>query len=182
VWLPIKLLKLGKETADLENEDNVFSLFVAAHLETLATRKDLAGRQQAKLRLLGNLQQRKMDAADGREWYRLIDFLMKLPEEMNQQVHQELYRQHAEEPMKYVSFAERQGIEKGEKQEARKNLRAVMNAKFGADGIALVDALGEGADLARLESLLTAAALARSFDDIRADFESTNGSAPRPAS
>jgi hypothetical protein len=38
---------------------------------------------------------------------------MKLPSEMNQQVHQELYRQHTEEPMKYVSFAEQQGIEKG---------------------------------------------------------------------
>jgi hypothetical protein len=54
-----------------------------------------------------------LDEPDGREWYRLIDYLMRLPEEMNKQVHEQLFRQHTEEPMKYVSFAERQGIEKG---------------------------------------------------------------------
>jgi hypothetical protein len=112
-WIPIKLLTVGEQSPDLENEENVFGLFIVAHLETLATRKDLAKRRKAKLRLLSNLQRRKMDEADGREWYRLIDWLMVLPKEMNQQVHQELYRQHAEEPMKYVSFAEREGIEKG---------------------------------------------------------------------
>jgi hypothetical protein len=80
-------------------------------------------------------------------------------------------RQHAEKPMKYVSFAERQG----ELQEARKNLAAVMAAKFGAEGTALVQRLGETTTLARLEGLLCAAALARSLEDVRAQFETPNG-------
>jgi hypothetical protein len=75
--------------------------------------------------------------------------------------------------MKYVSFAERQG----ELQEARKNLLAVMKAKFGDEGIALVDSLGEGADQARLESLLTAAALALTLDEVRGRFHPSNGTA-----
>src|SRR5262249_44650612 len=154
---------LWEQTPDLENEDNLFCLFIVARCETLATRKDLPRRQQAKLRLLSNLQRRKLDEADGREWYRLIDWLMKLPEEMNQQVHQELYRQHVEEPMKYVSFAERQGIEKG----ARKSLESVLDAKFGAEGKALIERLAETTDLDRLDSLTRAAAVARSLDDIR---------------
>jgi hypothetical protein len=38
---------------------------------------------------------------------------MKLPAELNEQVYETLVRQHTEEPMKYVSFAEQKGIEKG---------------------------------------------------------------------
>ena len=98
----------------------------------MATRENLSKRQEAKVRLLSNLQRRKLDEADGREWYRLIDWLMKLPEEMNRQVHEDLFRQHAEEPMKYVSYAERLGIEKGIEQgevlRARKSLRSVLEA------------------------------------------------------
>lgn len=112
-WIPVKLLQVGKEAPDLENEDNLFSLFIAAHLETLRTHKDLPARQQAKVRLLCNLQGRKVDEADGREWYRLIDYLMKLPEDMDREVHAEVLQQHTGDVMKYVSFAERQGIEKG---------------------------------------------------------------------
>jgi hypothetical protein len=177
IWIPIKLLTPGKENPDLENEENPFCLFIAAHLATMATRDDLEKRRDAKLRLLSNLQRRKMDEADGREWYRLMDWLMKLPPEMNQQVHQELSRQHTEEPMKYVSFAEQQGIEKGEMQGARKTLEAIMAAKFGEEGKALVQSLGEHTDLARLNALSCAAALTSSLDDLRAGFETPNGHA-----
>jgi hypothetical protein len=132
-------------------------------------------RQQAKLRLLSNLQRRTMDEADGREWYRLIDWLMKLPEEMDRQVHQELYRQHTEEPMKYVSFAERSGIEQGEIKRARTSLKSVLEAKFGAEGLALFERLGEITDLDRLDALTRAAAVALSPDQIRDLFEPPNG-------
>jgi hypothetical protein len=113
-WIPIKLLDLSQNLGDLESDENVFALFVAAHLETMMTRRDLTARQQAKLRVLSSLQMRKLEPAEGREWYRLIDWLMKLPAELNEQVYETLVRQHTEEPMKYVSFAEQKGIEKGE--------------------------------------------------------------------
>jgi hypothetical protein len=102
-WIPIKLLDLGKDMADLESDENVFALFVAAHLETMATRKNL----------LNNLQARKLDSVDGLRWYQLIDWLMKLPAEMNRSVVRTVFQQQTEESMKYVSFAEQMGIEKG---------------------------------------------------------------------
>ena len=73
--------------------------------------------------------------------------------------------------MKYVSFAERQGIKKG----ARKILEAAMEAKFGAEGKALVQRLYQSTDLARLEALARAAALAGSLDEARSHFEGPNG-------
>ena len=112
-WIPIKLLDLRKKLAELESEENVFALFVAAHLETMATRKDMAKRQQAKIRILGNLQTRKMDPADGVRWFQLIDWLMKLTLEMNRSVISAVLQQQTEESMKYISSAEQIGIEKG---------------------------------------------------------------------
>jgi hypothetical protein len=82
-----------------------------------------------------------------------------------------LLLQHTEEPMKYVSFAERQGIEKG----ALQGLRSVLEAKFGAEGVALLERLGEISDLVRLDTLTREAALARSLDEIRGRFENSNG-------
>jgi hypothetical protein len=81
--------------------------------------------------------------------------------------------------MKYVSFAERQGIEKGiekgEKRRARKSLETVMEAKFGPEGKALVQRPDESTDLDRLDALTRAAALALSLDDVRRDFEAPSG-------
>jgi hypothetical protein len=111
-WLPIKLLDLRENITALESDANVFALFVAAHLETMATRKDLVKRQEAKIRILSNLQTRQMDRADGARWYQLIDWLMKLPPEMNETV----YQRQREQGMKYVSYAEQKGIEKGMEQ------------------------------------------------------------------
>jgi hypothetical protein len=112
-WIPIKLLDLSKNIAELEKEDNVFALFIAAHLATMATRKNLRKRQEAKIRILSNLQTRKLEKADGQTWYRLIDWLMNLPAEMNRTVVTTVFQQQTEEGMKYVSFAEQMGIEKG---------------------------------------------------------------------
>ena len=40
-WIVLKLLDLSSHIAELEQDENLFALFVAAHLATMATRKDL---------------------------------------------------------------------------------------------------------------------------------------------
>jgi hypothetical protein len=166
-WLALKLLKIARQVPDLEHEENVFSLFMTAHLTALRTTKDLTLRMEEKIRLLSNLQCRKLANIDGREWYRLIDWIMTLPEEMNRQVHEQVYRKHMEDPMKYVSFAEREGTRKG--------LRALMKAKFGEEGAALVDSLPEGIDQPQMIDLTTAAGMKSDLEEIRLLFHSTNG-------
>ena len=109
-WIPIKLLDLSRNMAELESDENVFALFVAAHLETMATRKDLVKRQEAKNRILSNLQSRNLDKADGGRWYDLIDWLMKLPKEMNEAV----YQKQEEIGMKWGGYAAQKGRKEGE--------------------------------------------------------------------
>jgi hypothetical protein len=71
---------------ELEHGDNLFGLFLCAHLETMATRGDVPDRQEAKFRLLANLVRREILDADFRRWYRLIDWIVKLPEDANRAV------------------------------------------------------------------------------------------------
>ena len=63
--------------------------------------------------------------------------------------------------MKYVSYAERTGAGRG----AKHSLRVLMKAKFGEEGAALVDSLGEGIDFPRFDDLITAAAVNASVAD-----------------
>src|SRR5262249_17781200 len=85
-FLTVKLLEWAPRLPELEADPNVFCLFVAAHLEALATREDADRRQQAKVRLLGNLIARRLDAGEARRWQRLIDWLLRLPRGRDVQV------------------------------------------------------------------------------------------------
>jgi hypothetical protein len=84
-----------------------------------------------------------------------------------------------ENSMNYISYAEREGIRKGvlkgEFQEAKKILLAVMHAKFGPEAVALVYSLGERGSQDRMESLIVAAALAPTLESVRIQFDSSHG-------
>lgn len=85
-----KVVEWAGRQAELEAGPDPFGLFVAAHLETLATRKAEAARLEAKRRILGNLLARAGNPVETHAWYRLIDWLMKLPLRVNQELWQEL--------------------------------------------------------------------------------------------
>jgi hypothetical protein len=126
------------------------------------------------VRLLRNLVARPLDPNDGQRWYRGIDWLMRLPEEMDRQVHQQVQATLPEGTMSYISFAERQGIEKGIEQGERagllRGLRALLEARFGPEGAALVDRLGEQPEPGRIESLTRVASTVRTLDELRPHF------------
>jgi hypothetical protein len=109
----VKLLDWRDRLAELEAGGNLFGLFVCAHLETMATRRDVPGRREAKFRLLANLLRRDVSAAEFRRWYRLIDWIMKLPEEANRAVWRRLEALKEAKIVSHVTFAEIYGREKG---------------------------------------------------------------------
>src|SRR5262249_39715328 len=97
----------------LEGSTNPFCLFVAAHLEALATRKDAAARQGAKVRLLARLLGRKLEMVDKQRLLKLIDWLLRLPERLDQEVWAELRRLNPEEAMTHITSFERIAMQKG---------------------------------------------------------------------
>jgi hypothetical protein len=108
-----KLLDWRGKEEKLERHKNPFALFVLAHLQTLATRKDEDKRAEWKERLMANIVGRKLDAEDRREWLRLIDWLMELPQERNRLLWDNLRRRQREKEnvMPFISYLEQREID-----------------------------------------------------------------------
>jgi hypothetical protein len=158
-----KLSDWRQRMGELEAGCNLFGLFVCAHLETMATRGAASRRQEAKYRLLANLMRREISAEDFRRWYRLIDWIMKLPEGANRAVWLQLQQIKEPRTMSHITFAEMIGIEKGIKEA----LNGLLLTKFPREGPALVEEFEKEASPSRLKALLQAAGLAASLEDFR---------------
>jgi hypothetical protein len=159
----VKLCEWRERLAELESGANLFGLFLCAHLETMGTRGDVPGRQDAKFRILANLMRRDVLQADFQRWYRLIDWILKLPEDANRTVWLRLEELKESKTMSHVTFAETYGREKG----IRESLREALVAKFPQDGSALAAEFQEEQNVERLKALLRLAVLAQSPDDFR---------------
>src|SRR5687768_10600144 len=97
-------------------------LFVLAQLGAMRTAGDDEERARVKLDLLLTLAARKLDEQEMYQWYRYLDWFLPLPRDVDGQVYQEAERQTREKGMPFVTFAERLGLEKGE----RKGMLKVM--------------------------------------------------------
>jgi hypothetical protein len=175
-FLTVKLIDFRGREAEREALENPMGLFVVAHLMALATRKDPEAREQGKLRLLRNLRTRKMDAEDARLWLACLDWFLQLPAEREVAIAQELERMDKEDNMPYLSFIERQAIEKGMEKGMEKGiakghldtLRWYLQTKFGNESLAWMAAIEAITDEARLKDLCEGIFKADSADQVRA--------------
>jgi hypothetical protein len=76
----------------LTASDNPVAQVVLAHLEAQATRSAPEGRRDSKVRLVKGLYDRGWSAVDVRQLFRLIDWLMELPAELQDGFRQELHK------------------------------------------------------------------------------------------
>jgi hypothetical protein len=192
-FLTVKLLDYVGREAELEALENPMGVFVVAHLEALRTRRDPAARQDAKLRLIRNLRQRKMDAADARLWLTCLDWFLRLPDQRELALRRELERLDKEESMPYLSFIERHALERGEEKGIEKGIEKgkgagrletlswYLKTKYGDEGLAWLAAAGDLGDEARLKALCEGIFLAGSPEAVRALLVPPTGGTTLPA-
>jgi hypothetical protein len=159
----VKLLDYATPSQALETDPNPFAMVVLAHLKTLETRRSPADRQAWKLRLVKRLYERGMDADDVRQLYRFIDWLMDLPQDLEQRFQQEITAYQQEKRMPFMTGFERVGIQQG----LLKGLEVSLKLKFGDEGLKLMPELREIHDHVLLEKILHAIQTAASPDDLR---------------
>ncbi len=170
-----KLLDHGDVSA-LEASDNPFAAIVLAHLQALGTHGDPESRKQWKLRIVQGLYRGHWSKEDVRELFRLIDWIMTLPEELDKAWRTEIHEFEEEQKMPYITSIERlarkEGREEGRK-EGRKegreegreegrdvlleSIELVLEAKFSSSGRKLlpkVRALGSVDELRRFVRFL----------------------------
>ena len=108
-----KLTDYEDKFDELLASDNAFGWITAAHILTKKTRTEDQERYNAKLRLLRILYDRHWDKQRVINLFNVIDWLMQLPELLNNQVWQELETIEEREKVQYITSVERIGIAKG---------------------------------------------------------------------
>ena len=118
IHFPIaKLTDYHDKVDKLLTMDNSFAVVTATHVLTQQTRKNAVERYKAKRLLVRLLYQRQWDKQRIIDLFGVIDWMMRLPEELEQQLWQDIEIFEENEKMRYVTSIERFIIAK-ERQEA----------------------------------------------------------------
>ncbi|MBL8399596.1 DUF4351 domain-containing protein, partial [Accumulibacter sp.] len=101
-----------------------------------ATRQDMAARFAAKWKLIQLLYQRRWEKQRIIDLFVVLDWMMRLPEPLAQELWQNIDLLEEQEQMRYVSSVERIGIEKGREQGLQQGealaLQRLLRKRFGA--------------------------------------------------
>jgi hypothetical protein len=148
----VKLLDWRDRAAALEADRNPFALVALAHLQALAHRGP--ARKGAKLRLIRLLYAREYSREQILAWFRVLDWILRLPEDLEREFMDELIAFEEQENMPYVTSAERIGIQKGLEQGRQEGEAAILlrliALKFGAPS----EAVRERIEAAEADTLL----------------------------
>jgi hypothetical protein len=145
------------------------------HAMTLEMRADAPGRGAWKWRLVRGLYERGFAADDVRELFRLIDWMMELPPELEEEFWQEVERFEENRHMPYVTSFERRAIERGRPEgEAEGQVRGLLKGlelslrlKFGPAGSQFASEIPKETGLEVLEALCDAVEKASSLVELR---------------
>jgi len=163
----VKLLDYGKRRAELEASDNPFATVVLAHLDTQETRERLGERKDRKFALVRRLLERGWDAKRVRQLFRLIDWLMELPQDLKIEFNDQITRYQEEKKMPFIDAFEEIGMEKGLSQGRLEAIETVLELRFPAATGELMSEIRHVDDLEQLKNILRAAKTAASPDEVR---------------
>jgi len=131
-----KVIDYAKRWDELEASDNPFATVVMAHLKTCDTRNDEESRKRWKLYLVRRLYERGYRREDVINLFHFIDWLMRLPEGMEESFLTEMHQYEEGKKMEYITSVERIGIKKGIQQGIQQGFLQALRG-------ALVDVLEE---------------------------------------
>ncbi len=170
IWFPVvKLIDFRGDEAALEQSPNPFAAVILAQLKVIETRKAPATRWQWKLRLIKGLYDRGLKREQVRQLFRVLDWFMALPPELEQSFRTEFARFEEARGMPYVTSIERLAREEGRQegvaegfQRAILELLEVKFKRVGAKHARLVRSVHE---VERLQAVLRAANEASTVDE-----------------
>jgi len=149
-------------------------MVVLAHLQARVTRDDPAQRRAWKFRLVRGLYERKLTKADVLEFFRVIDWILDLPEDLQEQFREDIHRYEEEKKMPYISSLERMALKEGREEGRESGLRdgllewiAAALDRFGQPGRKLLAKARRVKDVNELRRLSQFAQAAKTLDEVR---------------
>lgn len=152
-FLTVKLLDYQNQWATLEASVNPFAVLVRAHLKTQATRQKPQERLEWKVSIVKSLYQRGYNRSEIRQLFRLIDWMMALPENFELGFEQEIQLYEEENQMPYVTSIERRAQAKGMILKGREDIIDVLQIRFQEVPSKLARAINKIEDEEQLKTL-----------------------------
>ena len=168
----VKLLDYEHQWPQLEASANPFAVMIMAHLKTKATQGQPQQRQQWKWDLIRRLFERGYDKEDIRQLFRLVDWMMTLPDELQHRFENQVTQYQEERNMPLLSHMELRaekrgkqlGLELGSLQTARESVLDNLNVRFGEISPELAETISAIEDLLWLKQLHRHAIIADSVE------------------
>jgi hypothetical protein len=182
----VKLLDYRARWAELEASRNPFAVVVMAHLKAQETQGDAAARKVAKWQLLRGLYERGYMRDDIVNLFQFIDWVMGLPEALEEALWQEIHAYEEAKRMPYVTSVERigikkgmelgiqQGIQQGQRQGLLDGITLGLELKWGADGLRLLPEIGPIADVYLLRAIHEGLKRVSTPDELRRIYQQPN--------
>lgn len=165
----VKLLKYESKWKNLEESTNPFAVMIMAHLKTKATKDDMEQRRQWKWTLVRGLYERGYNKEDILELFRLVDWMMTLPEELQETFEEELEDYQEKNKMPILSQIETRAMRRGNQlgilEKARESVLRVLEVRFQEVPEAIADTINSIDDVAFLDELLSQAVMTPSLEE-----------------
>jgi hypothetical protein len=178
-----KLTDLAGDEGKWEASGNPVAIVIAAHLAAQRTGQDMGQRYRIKWSLTRQLYERGFKKKDILELFRLIDWLVALPEDMAVEFRRELRQYEQEKRMAYVTSIERlgrqeglaeghqKGLARGRQSALRESVLELLEVRFGKIPPAARKKVESISDEVALKRLHREAALASSLKSFLAQLE-----------
>ena len=165
----VKLLQYSEILEQLELLDNPFVLITAAHLRTQQTKGDDTARYHAKRALVRSLYKHGWDRRRILDFFAVIDWMMRIPDGLEQKFLQEVHNIEGKQKMRYVTSIERLGIQQGMQQgylsDARDSVIENLETRFGSVPKLLKKRITQIDDMDKLRELRRKAILVPSIKE-----------------
>ena len=157
------LLDFEDSRKELEGSRNPFAVVVLAHLEAQKTRGKPARIFEAKWRLTRMLYERGYKKRDIMGLYRFIDWILRLPEDLEREIQDRHRTLEGKTSMPYVTSFERFGEAKG----LREAIAIGLKLRFGPEGLKLLPRIRGVEEANVLRAILTAVHKAKTLATFR---------------
>ncbi len=151
-----KLLDYKGQWETLKTSLNPLAFLVMAHLKTQASTGNAEEREQYKWELVQNLYERGYTENDIIKLFRLLDWMMTLPESLQQSFDTKLKNYQEEKKMPILSNIERRALETGRQeglQTARDIVLEALNERFHPVPAEVIDRINQISDSETLKQL-----------------------------
>ena len=171
----VKLLDYAQQWNQLEASSNPFATVVMAHIKAKETRQDNEVRKRWKLYLTKRLYEKGYQKEDIIKLFRFIDWVMKLPKELEDSFWDRVTEYEEDKKMPYITSVEQRGIEKGKKEgkvEGKKEgilelIEVTLEIKFGAEGLEILPEISQIQDLDVLRAVVTGIKTKNTLEELR---------------